>query len=777
MSESVCRIRNRFLFALVSFVLPLVVGGAQVVSAQDSAGPNGVETDAGSGRWVEVEVEAAAINEARRVAGLPVLHPERGRHTITLRSQVPTERRSGVMGTLGRSSPLLSFPGGGTEKPTSSSAANTVIEGLTLDDNMDLTGGSINIPADPHAGVGMNHVCHVVNVSIQCQTKAGTSVLKQSLEDFFEPGADIFDPRVVYDPRADRFVVVVLNKNDNGTASENVSELFVGVSDTGDPSGTWSTQVFDMKQTISVDGSLTDCWMDYPSVSVDEEAIYVTGNWFPFESEDADGSCDTYLAIFDQGLYSGGQSSRVYLDDPNDDFIQGDFDNTMQPAVIHGTPPGGSVGTWLFLYSGLSSTVDDTEFWLVTRVDDPLGSPSFSTNFVSWDNVDDTGKNNLPNAPQPNTSTKLETNDRRALDLSWRDGVLWGTTTVIPPSGENSNQATAFYGEVDVSTLGNPVPGVSGYLGAEDVESGAFTYFPSVAIDEADNVAFAFSVSGPNTFAGSYVQTRSAQSGALSGTLVAKEGAAEYVRTLGGNNRWGDYSSMVLDPADASAWAINKTALSTGTCRPADGTEECGRWGVFLAQFASDVLPVEVASFRASADGNDAVLTWQTTSETRNAGFRIRHQTPASQQWTTVAFVDGDGTTTEPRTYRERVSGLEPGSHRFRLVQSDLGGTTTQLGTAELTVRPDGRYALQAPRPNPTAGRATVRLAVRTEQSVRVSLYNALGQRVRTLGERRVDPSSPVQIGVDVRTLAPGPYFVRVAGNTFETTRRLVVVR
>lgn len=777
MSEPVHRVLGRFSFSLVLLVLTIAVGSAQMVAAQDRAGTAGAETDVAPGRWVEVEVEVEAVNEARRAAGLPVLQPKRGRQSITLRYQRPTERRSGVMGTIRHSSRQLSFNAAGNGTAARSSGADPVIEGLTLDDNMDLTGGSINIPADPHAGVGMNHVCHVVNVSIQCQTKDGTSVLKQSLEDFFEPGTDIFDPRVVYDPRADRFVVVVLNKSDNGTASENVSELLMAVSDTGDPSGTWSTQVFDMEQTISVDGSLTDCWMDYPAVSVDEEAIYVTGNWFPFDSEDVDGSCDTYLAIFDQGLYSGGQSNRVYLDDPNDDFIQGDFDNTMQPAVIHGTPPGGSIGTWLFLYSGLSSTVDDGEFWLLTRVDDPLGSPSFSTNFVSWDNVDDTGTSNLPDAPQPNTSTKLETNDRRALDLSWRDGNLWGTTTVIAPSGENADQATAFYGEVDVSTLGSPVPGASGYLGAEDVESGAFTYFPSVAIDEAGNVAFAFSVSGSNTFAGSYVQTRSAQSGALSGTLVAKEGTAEYIRTLGGNNRWGDYSSMVLDPADASAWAINKTALSTGTCRRSDGTEECGRWGVFLARFASDVLPVEVVSFRASADGDDAILTWKTASETRNAGFRIRHQRPASQRWTTAAFVDGGGTTTQSREYRERVSGLEPGRHRFRLIQSDLDGTTTQIGTAELTVRPDGRYALQAPRPNPTAGRATVRLAVRTEQSVRISLYNTLGQRVRTLGERVVSPSNPVQIGIDAHTLAPGLYFVRVAGDTFESSRRLAIVR
>lgn len=448
-----------------------------------------------------------------------------------------------------------------------------------------------------------------------------------------------------------RFVVVVANKVDNGTASENVSELVLAVSDDGDPSGTWTTQAVDMKQTFSVNGMQTECWFDFPSVTVDEEALYVTGTYFGFESESESNSfCDTYLSIFDQGLYSGGQSTQVYLGDPNEEFLQGDFDGVLQPASIYGADPGGDVGTWLFQYSGLTSTLGD-EFGLVTRVDDPLGSPSFTSNLVNWNDVDDTSTDDIPDAPQPSTSTKIETNDRRALDLAWRDGRLWGTMTLLPPSGANSNQSTAFYGQVDVSTLGSPAPVSNEYIGGEDVESGGHTYYPSVTVDDAGNAAVGLSLSGSNTHVGSYLVSRPASSDALSGTLLAKEGVGEYVRILGGDgNRWGDYSAVERDPTDGTVWTINKVALSTGSCTTSDGTEECGRWGVYLVQFSSNVLPVELASFEASADGDTAVLSWQTASETTNEGFQIEHRCLDARAWSTVAFVEGAGTTVTSQT-------------------------------------------------------------------------------------------------------------------------------
>lgn len=110
-------------------------------------------------------------------------------------------------------------------------------------------------------------------------------------------------------------------------------------------------------------------------------------------------------------------------------------------------------------------------------------------------------------------------------------------------------------------------------------------------------------------------------------------------------------------------------------------------------------------------------------------------------------------------------------------MQTDTDGATTSAGATTVTIRPQGTYAPQAPRPNPTAGPSQLRLSVRAEQTVRASLYNTLGQRVRVLRTTSVRPTAPLQIRVDGTTLPAGVYFVRVEGDTFSAVRRLTITR
>ncbi|MEM1127306.1 MAG: hypothetical protein AAGI71_11695, partial [Bacteroidota bacterium] len=65
-------------------------------------------------------------------------------------------------------------------------------------------------------------------------------------------------------------------------------------------------------------------------------------------------------------------------------------------------------------------------------------------------------------------------------------------------------------------------------------------------------------------------------------------------------------------------------------------------------------LPVELVSFDVLADQRDAILRWQTASETVNAGFDVEHQAPGRDAFQAVAFVEGNGTTTEAHFYQHR---------------------------------------------------------------------------------------------------------------------------
>ncbi|HEX8384766.1 MAG TPA: T9SS type A sorting domain-containing protein, partial [Rubricoccaceae bacterium] len=86
-------------------------------------------------------------------------------------------------------------------------------------------------------------------------------------------------------------------------------------------------------------------------------------------------------------------------------------------------------------------------------------------------------------------------------------------------------------------------------------------------------------------------------------------------------------------------------------------------------------------------------------------------------------------------------------------------------------------YALSVPVPNPTAGGARLTLSVDAVQSVTASVYDVTGRRVATVFEGPAAPGATVQIDVDGSALPPGVYVVRVTGERFAASRRLVLTR
>lgn len=191
-------------------------------------------------------------------------------------------------------------------------------------------------------------------------------------------------------------------------------------------------------------------------------------------------------------------------------------------------------------------------------------------------------------------------------------------------------------------------------------------------------------------------------------------------------------------------------------------------------------LPVELAAFTARSDGRAAVLSWQTASETNNAGFRVERHTDDTDPWTRMGFVESQaesGTSAEPLTYRFRAEALDVGAHAFRLVQTDLDGSTTPSETVTVHVGLDAAFALSAASPNPLRGRGTVEVAVRRAQEVTAHLYDVMGRRVRVLHDGPMAEQTTHRLAVNAQSLPSGIYFVRVVGETFAASRKVVVVR
>ncbi len=195
-------------------------------------------------------------------------------------------------------------------------------------------------------------------------------------------------------------------------------------------------------------------------------------------------------------------------------------------------------------------------------------------------------------------------------------------------------------------------------------------------------------------------------------------------------------------------------------------------------------LPVELTSFTATRDGADVVLSWATASETSNAGFFVEQQAAAAEAkesepavWVQLGYVEGAGTTTEPRSYRYRATGLDPGAHRFRLKQIDFDGAFTYSAEVEVTVEMAERYVLEGAYPNPFNPEARFRFAVRESVPVRVGLYDALGREVRVLYAGTPAGSQMQEVRIDGRALTSGTYFVRLLGEGINAVKQITLLK
>jgi hypothetical protein len=200
----------------------------------------------------------------------------------------------------------------------------------------------------------------------------------------------------------------------------------------------------------------------------------------------------------------------------------------------------------------------------------------------------------------------------------------------------------------------------------------------------------------------------------------------------------------------------------------------------------SAALPVELASFDARTEGTDVRLSWQTASETGNAGFTIERRVGARERggesaWTEVGFVEGSGTTEQARTYQftDAEVPFEAEQVQYRLRQKDLDGATILSDKVVVELGAPSTATLHAPFPNPASQQATLRYEVPEGlqgTSVEIALYNMLGQRVRTVVQGRTEPGRE-EVRLDVSDLSSGPYFLRMRAGPATKTKQITVVR
>ena len=191
-------------------------------------------------------------------------------------------------------------------------------------------------------------------------------------------------------------------------------------------------------------------------------------------------------------------------------------------------------------------------------------------------------------------------------------------------------------------------------------------------------------------------------------------------------------------------------------------------------------LPVELLSCSSSVNDNDVILNWTTATETNNSGFQIERRemkNERSEEWKTITFVNGNGTTTEPQTYFYKDVNLSVGKYQYRLKQIDFDGTFEYSNIVEAVILPPARFSLEQNYPNPFNPSTKIEYAIASSQFVSLKVFNALGQEVETLVNEYQEAGAHSKVYVVNSTLPSGVYYYQLKAGEFIQTRKMILLK
>lgn len=405
-----------------------------------------------------------------------------------------------------------------------------------------------SIPPDPYLAVGPTHIVSTVNSNFAIYDKQGNLVQTVSADSWYgttltNPGA--FDPKVLYDHYAKRWIMVWLDQND----SPQRGYFLISVSDDSIPMGTWYNWA--ISSTLNGSSS-TSTWGDYQGVGYDENCLYITSNQFQFG-----GSFQgvKIRIIKKSELYADQAGALTWNDLWDIRYPQqlGTRVFNIRPSIKYTS--GGS-------YPLLHAPSGSGNFMVVYQINDPAGTPSMTGTLVAVAQY-----TNAPNANQLGGSTILLEGAGAAIRNEpkvWGD-KMWAVHSVGTPGA--SSYSSFHYVRINTSTYTTEHQQIYG-------APGFWHIYAALEVDKMENVAVTFSRSGDTEYVGAFVAGKRSNATEFGPSLRLAAGQGNYVKDFGsGRNRWGDYNGIWLDPANQlNMWVLTEYVAGTNT------------WGTWFAE-------------------------------------------------------------------------------------------------------------------------------------------------------------------------------------------------
>jgi choice-of-anchor B domain-containing protein len=195
--------------------------------------------------------------------------------------------------------------------------------------------------------------------------------------------------------------------------------------------------------------------------------------------------------------------------------------------------------------------------------------------------------------------------------------------------------------------------------------------------------------------------------------------------------------------------------------------------GLYVLRF-SGMIPVELTSFIADVQNRDVTLNWSTASEINNRGFEVQRKDDAD--YATIAFVTGNGTTTEISHYTFTDNNLQPGIYNYRLKQIDFDGSSQLSEEIMAEVTNPSVFVLNQNYPNPFNPSTNVKFSIPYSGFVNLSVYNLLGEKVDEL-LNEILAEGEYNFKFDADNLPSGIYIAKLSAENYNQSIKMTLIK
>ena len=370
------------------------------------------------------------------------------------------------------------------------------------------------------------------------------------------------------------------------------------------------------------------------------------------------------------------------------------------------------------------------------------------------------------------------------------DNLSAQTVTGIEFLGSNAYTANIYYNTVKIS--GNHSGGTAGATTSAGIRIGA----AAITLNMKNNIAINQRTGGNVNHIG-FVLINNTGTYDIDYNCYYADGTNSfqtYVGTTGYNNL-SDYKTAVA-PNEQNTIFKNVSFVSSTDLHlvpPSDGDTDLA--GIPLAGIIDDIdgdlrdgqypyrgadegttIPVELTSFAAIVNGNSVILSWSTATETNNFGFTVERKSNFTE-WTSIDFVNGNGTSVTTNNYSFTDKGLSPGIYSYRLKQTDYNGTFKYYNLTEtIEIGLPEEFALFQNYPNPFNPSTVIswQSPVGIRQILKV--FDILGNEIATLVDEYRD-AGRYEVIFDSKDLSSGIYLIQLKIGEFIATKKMTLLR